>query len=501
MTTIPAEMRSESESQARGGLSRRGLLRRAGGVAAFWGAATVRAGPPTDVAADVDPGGLLAKLARRVTMGLTPADLALATSLGYSGYLEQQLDYASIDDTALNARLAALTTLTMQPYQLYGLTSGQVVNELTEAVILRGVMSNRQLFERMVEFWTDHFNIDITKEADTFLKTVDDRDVIRAHALGMFPALLSASAHSPAMLQYLDNSTSVKGNPNENYAREIMELHTLGVSGGYTQNDVKEVARCFTGWGMFARSTTDAQAGTFRFNLSQHDQGQKIVLGQTIPANGGIQDGLTVLNILAAHPSTAKYLAEKLCHWFLGDAVPQGMVDSVAAVYTSTGGDIKAMVRQVLSPNALFGASARYKRPLHLMISTMRVLPTTISTTSGLRSQLQGAGQRPFYWTTPDGYPDYTDFWAGLILPRWNFGASLLNGNVSGVTVDYTGFFAGLTTAQQMADRIDEKMFGGEMPVAEKNRIRDFLLPNAPTSARKRDALALAIGAPGFQWY
>jgi hypothetical protein len=477
------------------------LLRRAGGIGAFWGAAESRSQPPTDVAADVDPGGLISKLARRITMGPTPTDLAQASSLGYGGYLEYHLNPGAIDDSALDARLATLTTLTMQPYQLYALTASQVINELTEAVILRSVLSKRQLFERVVEFWTDHFNIDITKEADTYLKTVDDRDVIRANALGTFPALLWASAHSPAMLQYLDNSSSVKGNPNENYAREIMELHTLGVDGGYTQQDVKEVARCFTGWGMFGRSTTDVRAGTFRFDLSKHDQNQKVVLGHTIPINGGMQDGLTVLNILSAHPSTARYIAGKLCRWFLGDSVPQGVIDSVAATYTTTGGDIKAMIRQALSPNVLFGAFPRYKRPYHLMVSAMRMLPTTITATSGLRSQLQGAGQRPFYWTTPDGYPDYTEFWVGLILPRWNFGASLLNGNVSGVAVDQAAFFAGLSTAQQMADQIDTAMFGGEMPAPEKNRIRTFLLPDAPTAARKRDAIALAIGAPSFQWY
>jgi hypothetical protein len=159
------------------------------------------------------------------------------------------------------------------------------------------------------------------------------------------------------------------------------------------------------------------------------------------------------------------------------------------------------MLRQVLSPNVLADAAPKFKRPFHLFISALRVLPTTITSTAVLRSQLQTAGHRPFYWTTPDGYPDYTDFWVGFILPRWNYGASLTNGNVTGVAIDSTVFFNGLTTAQQMADRINQVMFGGEMPLIEKNRIRDYMLPDSPSTQRKKDALGLAIGTPAFQWY
>lgn len=457
--------------------------------------------PPSAVSADVDPGSLLNKLVRRITMGATVEEINLAKTLGYTGYLEYHLNYAAIDDSATDARIATLTTLTQDPVVLYTLPVTQVVNELTEAVIIRAWMSKRQLFERMVEFWTDHFNIDITKEQDTFLKTPDDRNVIRPHALGFFPAMLSASAHSPAMLAYLDNTTSVVGNPNENYAREIMELHSLGVDGGYTQEDVKEVARCFTGWTLWARTGSGDLAGKFRFDASKHDNGQKVVLGNIIPAGGGQQDGETVIQILANHPSTAKYIAKKLCHWFLGDGVPQSLIDGVASVYTSTGGDIKAMIRQMLTPNALADSAPKFKRPFHLFISALRVLPTTITATTNFRTQLQNAGQRPFYWTTPDGYPDYTDFWVGFTLPRWNYGASLANGNISGVVIDSTVFFSGLTTAQQMADQINQVMFAGELPLNEKNRIRDYMLPDAPSTQRKKDAIGLAISTPSFQWY
>ncbi len=499
-------------SQARGDHSRRDVLRwglgsaaRAGAAAGlFWGAkARAQPGvqPVRQVSGDIDPSSLIPKLVRRITMGITESELALANSLGYHGYLEYQLDHLSIDDSACDARLAPLTTLGMQPYQLYALTSGQVVNELTEATILRAVYSKRQLFERMVEFWTDHFNIDITKEIDTYLKPVDDRDVIRANALGTFPALLTASAHSPAMLTYLDNQLSSKGKPNENYPRELLELHSLDVSGGYTQTDVAELARCLTGWTLYARVLTDPQSGTFKFDATKHDTGQKTVLGHTIPAGGGQSDGETMLQILATHPSTASFIARKLARWFIGEDVSQAVINAAAAAYTATGGDIKSMLRTILQPNVLADATPRYKRPFHLFVSGMRAQSANITSTSTLRSLLQSAGHRPFYWQTPDGYPDKLDYWVGFIIPRWNFGASMTNGNVSGVTVDNATFFSGLTTASQMAQRINQAMFAGEMPAAEQDRIRTYLLPDPPSTQRKKDAMGLAIGAPSFQWY
>ncbi len=507
----PFTSRRGDESPGGRAVSRRRLLRSAAGLAAFWGvvgaeSARARATPPTDVSADVDPSSLLNKLVRRVTMGFTQAEQSLANSMGYQAYLEYHLNYTAIDDSALNAQLAALTTLTMTPSQLYLLTAGQVISELTEAVIRRGVFSNRQLFERVVEFWTDHFNIQITNEDDQYLKTVDDRDVVRANALGAFPALLSASAHSPAMLFYLNNNISVAGNPNENYARELMELHTLGVNGGYTQNDVHEVARCFTGWQYYLRGTGSLQ-GTFRFNAAQHDNASKVVLGNTIPANGGIQDGVTVLNILSNHPSTATFIATKLCRRFIGEDASAATISAVAATYTSTGGDIKAMLRTALQPNVLADATPRYKRPFHLFVSAMRALPTAITSVTALRTQLAGTGHQPYYWIAPDGYPDTLTYWSGLILPRWGFGASLLTnssgtaGGISGLTVDVPGFLSGLTTAQQIVDRIDQAMFGGEMPASDKARIRTYLLPDPPSTIRQRDAIGLAIGSPGFQWY
>ncbi len=309
-------------------------------------------------------------LVNRITFGSTAEELALAESLGYEGYLEHHLDYTAIDDSALDARLAAYPTLTMEPWELVPVPAGEARNALIEACVLRSVFSKRQLFERMVEFWTDHFNIDIRNGNDQWLKTVDDREVVRAHALGSFPEMLSASAHSPAMLVYLDNNTNLAGNPNENYARELMELHTMGVDGGFTQRTVEEVARCFTGWTTYGKSTNpESLAWSFRYRANRHDDNAKVLLGQRIRAGGGINDGLTVLDILATHPSTARFIARKLSSWFWGYDPPDGLVDSVASTYTVTGGDIKAMLRTLFMSGDAMTAPPKYKRPLHLVAS------------------------------------------------------------------------------------------------------------------------------------
>jgi uncharacterized protein (DUF1800 family) len=474
--------------------SRRALLFGSSVLGTLW-ASKGRADPPPPV---------LNWMVQRLTMGFTGEELALAQAAGTAqDYLEYHLAYTAIDDSILDQRLQSYPTLFMQPYELIPVSPAHIISELTEATILRSVLSKRQLFERMVEFWTDHFNIDINNGNARWLKTIDDRDVIRAHALDTFPALLSASAHSPAMLYYLDNASSVAGNPNENYARELMELHTLSVNGGYTQQDVIEVARCFTGWTVYPTNwPVETLRWTFRYNGAVHDNGAKVVLGHDIPAGGGINDGLMVLDILANHPSTAQFISKKLCKRFWSYDPPQSLIDDVAATYTATGGDIKEMLRTLFANPDPATVPPKYKRPYHLLVSGLRGAAADIVTTTGLRTQLAAAGQIPFSWGPPDGYPDTLSAWVGLILPRWNFGAALMNNNVSGTSVDINAFLAGVpNTAQGVADQIDTALFGGQMPPADKDRIRDYMLPDPPTTARKREALGLAIGSPGYQWY
>ncbi len=471
-------------------LNRRLLI--GGALLSGFYAKTAKAGPPSSS---------VHWFVRRLTLGETEAELATANSLGYEGYLEHQLNYTAIDDSAIDARIASYSTLNMEPNVLRTFQPQNLIpNELIEATILRSVFSQRQLYQRMVEFWTDHFNIDLNTGFTRFLKTVDDREVIRPFALDTFPNLLMASAKSPAMLVYLDNISSVAGNPNENYARELMELHTLGVNGGYTQNDVVEVARCLTGWTLYP-SNAGANALKYRFDPAVHDTGSKTVLGQVIPAGGGESDGLTVLNLLAYHPNTAAFISWKICKWFHSETPPQSLVDAVTATYTSTGGDIKSMLRTLFLTADPMSSPQKYKRPYHHYVSAMRATNATISSTSGLRTQLTAAGHLPFNWGPPDGYPDTLDQWVGLILPRWNFGASMATGAVSGVTVDITAFLAGASTATAIVNRIDAALFNNTMPAAQKNRVSAFLSAGSLTTSRMRDAVGLAIGTPAFQWY
>ena len=446
-------------------------------------------------------------LVQRTSFGFTKAEYRRAQTTGYAGYLERQLDYTSIDDSALNTRLAGaeFPTLSMTPEQLALANGTDVQNQLIRAKLVRAVFSNRQLFERMVDFWSDHFNIWLFDDGISSVQKVwDDATVIRPHALGYFPAMLSASAHSPTMLDYLNNNTNTASGPNQNYARELMELHSLGVDGGYTQQDVIQVARCFTGWTYWGGTATPSSIRyTFRYNSGAHDNGQKIVLGNIIPAGGGQQDGETVLQILAAHPSTARYIAKKLLKHFWSETPSQGHIESIAQVYLNTQGDIRAMMRAILNGSSLLAPQLKCKRPFHHLASGLRALNATVTTPGNLQTQMISSGHLPFNWQTPDGYPDSIAAWSGLLLPRWNFGASLLNNSYSGVSVDTTALLARLPTpltAVSVVSRINDLMFGGTMPSSEQISLTSYLLPNAPTTARIREAFGLAIGSPSFQW-
>ena len=220
-----------------------------------------------------DPAGV-SRLVRRVTYSATPADFARATQLGWQGYLNEQLNYSRINDDAVEATIAQKWPLmSASTDALFASDTGEMQAALRESTLYRSAFSRRQLYQRMVEFWTDHFNQAIDKVQFTLY--ADQRDVIRKHAMGRFPDLLKASAHSASMMEYLDQNTNRSGQPNQNYAREIMELHTLGVDGGYTQDDVAELSRVLTGWNVEGK-------GQFVFNPTIHDKGTKTVLGQTI---------------------------------------------------------------------------------------------------------------------------------------------------------------------------------------------------------------------------
>src|SRR5215510_6109405 len=246
----------------------------------------------------------------RITFGARVEERASFAEIGLQNFIEEQLNVESINDFALDLQLSEFKTLNMDTNEIEAVTNQlfdgydreRPANELRQATLLRQIYSKRQLYEVMVEFWTDHFNIFIEKENCFYLKTVDDREVIRKNALGSFRDLVWASAHSPAMMVYLDNQANEKSHPNENYARELMELHTLGVNGGYSQQDVMELARCLTAWTV----KEHFWLGDFTFKEELHETGVKNILGLTIQ-NTGVKEAEQVIEMLASHPSTARF--------------------------------------------------------------------------------------------------------------------------------------------------------------------------------------------------
>jgi uncharacterized protein (DUF1800 family) len=432
-------------------------------------------------------------------------------------------------------------------YQEHGLQLPQRISaELQASRILRAVYSERQLQEVMVDFWTNHFNVFAGKGADRWLLTAYDRDTIRPNTMGKFSDLLLATAQSPAMLFYLDNFQSVSpvspnaqsgpgpgqrllnrqrgglfgglmqrnrnpkgGAPqppanaqrqrrgiNENYARELMELHTLGVDGGYTQKDVQEVARCFTGWTIFAPRGAGAatqamlngpradilreNAGKFFFNPRTHDDGEKIVLGHKIPAGGGIKDGLMVLDILAHSPATAKFVATKLVRHFVSDNPPPGLVDRVADTFTRSQGDIREMLRTIFfSPefNSVDAYQAKIKRPFELTISAIRTLGGETTGGPQLHQWIARMGEPLYGLQTPNGYSDLAESWVntGGLLERFNFGLALASNRIPGTTVDLRQFVSSgdgqSLNKSQIMDRFLDLIVAGDIAPKTKEAI------------------------------
>jgi uncharacterized protein (DUF1800 family) len=461
----------------------------------------------------------LTLLVNRTTFGARQEEYALAQTLGYSGWLERQLNHTALDDSAIEGIIAQnLLTVGMTNVQILDLarTSGnnnQAVDELRAANFLRQLYSPRQLFETMVEFWTDHFNVQHIDGPVRYYKTVEDRELIRRHALGNFGDLLRGDARSPAMLYYLDNFTNVASGPNENYARELLELHTLGATGGYSETDVNEVARAFTGWTFNGgRNGVDV---AFVFNAGAHDVGAKTVLGNALPAGRGIEDGNQVLDILLAHPSTGKYLATKLAQRFVSDSPPASLVTAIANTYASSGGDIKSMLRTLFN-SAEFKASAdqKFKRPAEFVMSSLRTLGATFSGNylRVIGQQLGTFGHIPYLWPTPDGYPDERDYWTSTssVIDRWNFGFGLADGAYgTTIRVDINALIGTARTPEQIVDTLAARLL--RRPLADNDRasligfaanrgMSHRPLSTSALTARTRELVGLMLGSAYFQY-
>jgi uncharacterized protein (DUF1800 family) len=471
----------------------------------------------------------------RLTFGPRPGDVARIKQVGIDRFVEEQLHPETIDDSDVEKRLEALPTQRMTSSELYQFypppqvaeqrvndknapavfgRPPQVYGEMVQQKMVRAVSSHRQLQEVLTDFWFNHFNVFAQKEADQWLVTSYEREVIRPNAVGKFRDLLLATAESPAMLFYLDNWLSAspdskqprppapprpqnaqppkpapgaaskpsepvmnasgadqnaammakkEGNPqsstpnpqsapnppvpprpparkpgiNENYARELMELHTLGVDGGYTQKDVQEVARCFTGW------TIDRpfQGGGFVFRPWMHDNGAKTVLGVTIPAGGGMNDGLRVIDILSRHPSTARFIAKKLCQRFVSDEPPQQLVERVAQVFLKTDGDIREVIRAIVtSPefNSPATFRSKIKSPLELTASAIRAVDGDTNGAPALHEWMRRMGEPLYQYAFPTGYGESSAKWVntGVFFNRINFAVALAGNQINGTSYD-----------------------------------------------------------------
>lgn len=443
------------------------------------------------------------QLLERAAWGLSPTDLARVADLGYDAWLDEQLD-PDFDDGGFEDLITdALPSLALTPYELsrrYEDDPFLPVIELMLASIFRAAFSPRQLFERFAIFWSDHFSIDIFADHGYLLKPTDDREVVRRHALGSFPDMLRASAHSAAMLEYLTNDTNTVGHPNENYARELMELHTLGVNGPYTQEDVREVARAFTGWTLHNVYEGSTRMGTFFFDRFVHDRGKKRVLGVKLPDGRGQEDGEDVLDLLAAHPDTARFIAYKMARFFLGYEPKRSVVRKAAKKYLATDGNIRAMARVILSQKNVRRASPKLKRPFHLMVSALRATGAQIDDAGFLFAQLEIAGHLPFAWSAPNGYPDDPTYWSGFILPRWNYAAQLPVTEESGIRVD-PSLENENVKPKVLVRRIDQQIFNRTMSSRTKKALTEFLEARPVSRKRVREAVGMALASPEFQLY
>jgi uncharacterized protein (DUF1800 family) len=371
-------------------------------------------------------------VARRLTFGATPALVAEISSKGIPAWIDEQLSPSSIDDSAMDAILANFPGIDMTAAQLRLSTiRGVVTNNLAAATMARAVWSKRQLHELMVDFWTNHFNVDATNSLVKPLKPADDLGVIRVNALGKFSDILMAVTKSPSMLTFLNNAQSRADGthvPNENHARELMELHTVGVASGYSEDDVAKVAHILSGW-------TFAKNGTFTFDPKKHDLGPAAdgspILGWIRDGQTGVAAGESFLNHLARHSDTANKIAYKLCIRFIGDYVTPSdtIVATVADAFLANDTQIAPTLRVLFQSND-FKASAGLKarRPFEFVAGTLRAAGVTFDATQAVpfknvvNSRMNALGQPLFAWTFPNGYADADYKWvsAGSILDRWN---------------------------------------------------------------------------------
>jgi uncharacterized protein (DUF1800 family) len=434
-------------------------------------------------------------LINRITFGANPALLLRAEAMGAAAFLAEQLDPAAIDDSALNAILPAAPPSSE--------------SQLQTEIVLRAIYSERQLLEKVTQFWDNHFNTNLSAHDNVSYESAEN-DLFRTNALGRFRDLLGSSAQSPAMLYYLDQANSVAAQPNENYPREVMELHSLSVKGPYTQQDVEELARILTGWTVL----NDA----FFFDASVHDFGQKTFLGIDFPAGRGQVEGEEALDILASHSSTARFLCEKLAILLITDSPTAGLISRCAAEYLlreQSPTQMREVVRLLLtSPE--FGDSssfrAKIKDPLEFMVGVARNLGAT-SDGSSLLSPMRDMGMNLFRYPVPTGFDEVGEDWvnSGQLLQRVRHANRVARGTVGGTTVNLRNFFQqhGQVTANGIVGLLMQYLFFDDFTALDEQVAIDVLTDNGATpfdinafdaEQRLRETVATVLSFPGYQF-
>ena len=418
-----------------------------------------------------------------------------------------------------------------------------LLGQLQAVTMVRAVASDRQLDEILVDFWTNHFNVFMNKNQDRAYFADYLENTIRGHALGKFEDLLTATAKSPAMLYYLDNAQSVADgadarlaagrggrggvtnprrgllppnsinpmNPaaqaaqrraprglNENYARELMELHTLGVDGGYTQQDVIAVARVLTGW------TIDRTDAGYTFRGPVHDDLPKVVLGRKFDAGHGEDEGMRLLKMLANEPATMHHVSAQLCARFVNDVAPDGCIDDAVRAWKRSGGDIRDVVRAIVhSPDFWAPANvlSKVKTPLEFVASALRAVNGVPDATPRLAQRVAQLGEPLFQHATPDGYGERQQDWvnSGALLARMNFAVQLASGRLPGVTVNLDNVIVLTDDHAALVASVDQVVLGGAMTNQTRQTILKELADVPDAQMARALAVGLAIGGPEFQ--
>ncbi len=464
----------------------------------------------------------------RLTFGPRPGEVERVQAMGVGAWLDQQLAPDRLPDPAGQLALAPHAVAELSPVEVWQryakkgpmtaadpMSERQYAEEVQMSALARHIASERGVLEVMTDFWTNYFNV-FARKANTRWFVADFVEhAIRPNALGHFEDLLIATARHPAMLIYLDNARSVAAgtparNPkaprgiNENYARELLELHTLGVDGGYTQTDVSEVARVLTGWSVSGPNPADGMADpfAFRFRGRAHDRGEKVVLGHRFPSGAGEDEGFQLLRLLANHPATAHHVARRLCQRLVADDPPAGCVDAGARAFLATRGDLAEVVRAiVLGPDFWAARGSKVKSPLELVTSALRVLGAVPGEGVELTRTLALLGQDLFMNPVPTGYASTASTWlsTGPMLGRMNLAVALAGERLPGAQVDLAGVVPIDADPDRLVARVDQAILGGTASPHTLAVMREQAAHAENPRQARAIAVALALGSPEFQ--